>query len=307
MNEPNPLTFSVSVVIASDYEDGEEKTWETERKILTALANQDFEEPFETILVDCESYQSGLPKDLSDILPNLKIIFSNDVESAKRKDYGVKFSTAELVAVLEADCIPSRSWLRILVEDLRNLPDMVAVSGRTTYGDDSVYKRALSLLDRTFDDLGEAGKTPVISNNGAVYRRHILEAFPYPDAITPFLSSRIRNQAIMDAGYEFYFDPRVSMQHAIGGWGFIKDVRRNTGYSDMMELAETPSLGEIPRLLMRRQKFEWSLYKRLGPIRLKWYDWPLAIALLFVARWCEIPGMMDAVKGRKMIPDTAYR
>jgi Glycosyl transferase family 2 len=307
MNEANPLPFSVSVVIASDYEEGEEKNWETEEKILTALANQDFEEPFETILVDYESYQKGLPKSLSDILPNLKIIFSSDAESAKRKDYGVKFSTAELVAVLEADCLPSQSWLRILVEDLRNQPEMVAVSGRTTYGDDSIYKRALSLLDRTFDDLGDAGNSSFISNNGAVYRRHILEAFPYPESVTPFLSSRIRNQAMLEAGYQFYFDPRVSMQHAIGGWSFIKDVHRNVGYSDMMEMAKTPSIQEIPRLLMRRQKTEWSLYKRLGPIRLKWYDWPLAIALLFIARWYEIPGMMDAVKGSTMIPDTAYR
>ncbi|MDX2240835.1 MAG: glycosyltransferase [Leptolyngbyaceae cyanobacterium bins.302] len=306
MHESN-LAFAASVIIASDYEEGNEKTWETERKILTALAKQDFKEPFEIILVDYKIYQESLPKDLSDILPNLKIIFSNDAESAKRKDYGVKFSTSELVAVLEADCIPCSSWLRILVEDLRTLPDMVAVSGRTTYGDDSIYKRALSLLDRSFDDLGNAGKTQFVSNNGALYRRHILEAFPYPEAITPFLSSRTRNQAILDAGYQFYFDPRVSMQHAIGGWEFIKDVRRNTGYSDMMELAATPSLNEVPRLLMKRQKFEWSLYKRLGRKRLKWYDWPLAIVLLFVARWCEVPGMIDAVKGNQSIPNTAYR
>lgn len=301
------LVFAASVVVASDYEESEEKTWEIERKILTALANQDFEEPFEIILVDYKIYQESLPKDLGDILPNLKIIFSNDAESAKRKDYGVKFSTSELVAVLEADCVPSQSWLRILVEDLRTLPDMVAVSGRTTYGDDSIYKRALSLIDRSFDDLGKSGKTQFISNNGALYRRHILEEFPYPEAITPFLSSRIRNQSILDAGHQFYFDPRVSMQHAVGGWEFIKDVRRNTGYSDMMELTEAPNFSEIPRLLIKRQKFEWSLYKRLGRKRLKWYDWPLAIALLFVARACEIPGMIDAVKGVHTLPNTAYR
>lgn len=307
MMDSNPASFPVSVVIASDFEEGEQKNWDTERAILSALAQQDFSEPFETILVDYEIYQNSLPKDVTEILPNLKVVFTPDVESAKRKDFGVTLTSSSLIAVLEADCIPSKNWLRILVEDLRSLPDMVAVSGRTNYGESNTYRRALSLLDRSFDDLGDAGKTQFVSNNGALYRRHILERYPYPDAITPFLSSRIRNQAILDAGYQFYFDPRVSMQHAIGGWEFIKDVRRNTGYSDIMELSEKPAFQDIPRLLMKRQKFEWSLYKRLGPKRLKLKDWPLALLLLPIARLLEIPGMIDAIQNREAIPKTAYR
>lgn len=297
---------AISLVVVSDYEEGSLKTWKVERELLEALVNQDIEEPVEVCLVENKMFQASVPEDILRAYPNLKIFFSEELESAKLKDYGVSKTSGEYVAVLEADCVPCREWLRLLVAVLRERPDISVVSGRTSYGDDNAFKRSLSLIDRGFDDLGAAGITTFASNNGALYRHALLEQFTYPQSITPFLSSRLRKQVMRQSGHVFFFEPRAVMQHAIGGWDFVRDFRRNTGYADMMCHNKT-SLTEIPKLLCARLRSEFSDCMRLGARYLRWYDWPLVLFFLLLARILEIPGMLDAVSRRARIPQSSYR
>jgi hypothetical protein len=295
----------LSVVIASDFVDDPRRLWRAERSLLEALARQDFREPFEVILVASERYRDEAPPDLAKICPRLRIVYSAETQSAKLKDFGVGWARAELVAVLDADCLPSRSWLRVLVDVLRQRPDVSAVSGRTNYGDETMYRRALSLVDRSFDDLGWPGVTHSVSNNAALYRRSLLVRFPYPAAVSPFTASRLREQAMRRAGHVFFFEPAAVVRHAIGGWNFIRDFRRHTGYSDMICHA-TRKLRSVPLLLWRRRRREGRDCLRLGSGYLRWHDWPLTAALLAAAPFLELPGILDALRERDAIPKTSF-
>lgn len=299
--------FNVSVVIVSDYEASAVKSWKVEERMLKAFAAQTFNEPFEVLLVDNEQYQTNVPDHLYDIVPNLRIVFSSEIQSARLKDYGVELASGELVAVLEADAPPCPEWLQKLVNILRLNHDVAVATGRTSYGAESTYKRVLNLLDRSFDDLGKPGTTPYISNNGAVYRRSVLKEFPYPDAATPFLSSRLRNKQIREAGHGSYFHPDAVTFHEIGGLGFIIDVRRNMGYSDMNTFAEKVGYSSIPGLMKRRLKKELSYCKRLGTKYLRWWDWPLFAVMAPIIPCLEVPGMIDAIQQKVTIANTAYR
>ncbi|MEA5466101.1 glycosyltransferase family 2 protein [Leptothoe sp. PORK10 BA2] len=307
MMQTPSLEFKVSVVIVSDYEASTIKSWKVEERMLKAFAAQTFDESFEVLLVDNEQYQANVPDHLYGIVPNLRIVFSSEIQSARLKDYGVELASGELVAVLEADAPPCQNWLQTLVEILRLNPDVAVATGRTSYGTENTYKRVLNLLDRSFDDLGKPGTTPNISNNGAVYRRSVLKEFPYPDAATPFLSSRLRNKLIREAGHKFYFHPDAVTFHEIGGWGFIVDVRRNMGYSDMNTFSNKIGYSAIPGLMKRRLKKELSYCKRLGKQYLRWWDWPLFVTLAPIIPFLEVPGMLDAVQKKEEIPRTAYR
>ena len=238
--------------------------------------------------------------------PNVRVVFSAEQQSARLKDLAVARTLSDLVAVVEADCLPNVRWLRLLVEVLRSMPHIDVASGRTSYGSASSYRRCLSLVDRSFDDLGHAGETTHVSNNGAVYRRRVLEAHPYPHAITPFQSARMRSRSMRDAGLRFWFEPQAVMMHAIGGLGFIRDVRRHTGYADMSSHSRRHA-GEIPKLLRRRLVDQWRAARRLGSRYLRWYDWPLLLVLLGITRVLEVPGMLDALRAREAIPSSAYR
>lgn len=296
----------VSVVIVSDFEDDAQKLWCTERSLLEALARQDFLEPFEVILVESERYRDETPRDLAKICPRLRIVHSAETQSAKLKDFGVSWANAELVAVFDADCFPNQSWLRVLVTVLRERTDVSVVSGRTHYGDETSYRRALSLVDRSFDNLGRPGLTPHISNNAALYRRSLLARFPYPETGTPFTSSILRMQAMARAGVRFFFEPAAVVQHAIGGWDFVRDFRRHVGYADMMMGDPARRLRSIPPLLWWRFSFQARDCLRLGPGYLRWYDWPLTAALLAATPLLQVPGMLDAWRGRDAIPKTSF-
>ena len=299
-HSPSHLT----VVVVSDYEADEEKTWKDERRILHSLAAQDIDDPFDIILVENTSAQNSVPQDLYQIYPRLKIIFIDELQSAKLKDAGVKHVETEYVAVFEADCLPNRQWLRVLCETLRQHKDFAIASGRTTYGDETMYQRCLGLLDRSFDNPGRAGETSHVSNNGALYRSSMLKEFSYPEAVTPFLSSRLRIKAMVANGHKFYFDPRAIVRNPIPGLNFIQDFPRNNANPDMMEFSKT---SQIPGILWKRFKEEFSDCQRLGHLYLKWYDWPLLVVLMAIVPFFEIPGMLDAIKEKKSIPNSSYR
>ncbi|MBD1872387.1 glycosyltransferase [Nodosilinea sp. FACHB-131] len=297
----------ISVIVVSDFEGAESKLWSDEEVMLKALAQQDFTEQFEVVLVENGEFQDQVPKGLYEIFPRLKLLFTNETQSASLKDYGVEHTTSNLVAVLEADCPPNRKWLRVLAESMRQNPDIAVVSGRTSYGDETMYKRVMSLLDRSWDDYGKPSYTPIISNNGALYKREVLEKFPYPETITPFLSATLRNNQIRDAGYKFYFEPEAVMRHAIGGLNFVADVRRNKGYSALKYLGYGTGYGAMIRVMTHRWRDHIFCFVKKGFKYLKPQDWPLAILMIFIVPFFEIPGMIDAIKQVKEIPNTSYR
>ncbi len=300
------LIADISVIIVSDYEPGQKKDWANECLILQALRNQDIQRPFQVLIVENESYRDCVPKKLSEIFPEYKIIFSSERQSSRLKEFGFRQVDSEYVAIVEADCVPNPQWLRSLMAILEVRSDVSIVSGKTTYGDETMWKRCLSLLDRSFDDIGPPGETSHVSNNGALYLRTILEKFPYPDADSPFLSGGLRWTAMRAAGCKFFFEPQAVMRHRIGGWGFILDFRCHIGFTAMM-LRKRQTVNEIPRMLWWSFRDETLRVYRLGSLYLKWCDWPLMIVLMIVAPILSVPGMLNALKGNAPIRRTSYR
>jgi hypothetical protein len=259
------------------------------------------------VVVENSRFADAVPSSLRHIAPRTRFLFTEETQSAKLKDYGVRHTEAELIALIEADCTPNPSWLRTLVGVLREHPHVDMVSGRTWYGDETAYRRCLNLLHRAFDDYGKPSPSSYISNNGALYRRHILKSFPYPDAITPFLSCRLRNRQILAAGHAPYFHPDARMLHALGGLALLFDVHRNVGYSDMMQTPDGPAFSSIPWVLLRRTRREMADLRRLGQSYLKRFDRLLLPLLILTGRCFEAVGMLDAIAKRKAIPNSAYR
>jgi hypothetical protein len=289
----------------SDFEAGE-KTWKDEIAMAQCLASQDGYASFPLIFVESALHRHvPPPKAVEDAFPNATIVYHDSTKSAAMKDYGVSLCTTEWVAVLEADSVPARDWLRSLLDAAAEHPEYDVITGRTTYGTDSSWQRALNLLDRSFDDHGHSQPTQFISNNGALYRTQVLRKFPYPEAETPFLSSRLRNQQIIQAGHKVYFEHRAVTRHAIGGFGFIVDFRRHTGFADML-MAGAPSVGKIPRRLAQRVRRDIGNVVRMHGEYLRWYDWPLVAALFCFARIPEVLGMLAALK-EGPLTHSAYR
>jgi len=296
----------LSVVMVSDFEPTDTKSWKDELALVHALAQQDVQEQFEVLLIESEeSRDQEVPSSLYEMIPGLSVHYFDSVKSADLKDYGVRLARGKYVAVLESDCVPTRDWLRALLGAMsRN--DWDIVSGRTFYGNESTYKRVMNLLHRSWFDHGRSCPTTYISNNGAIYRREVLQQFPYPNSATPFVSAEIRNGKIQQAGYRSYYEREALMKHAIGGISFVWDLQRNKGHQSMTS-APHQAYSQIPRLLGAKVKSNIKNCGRLGSEYLRWYDWPALIFFMFAELVPFSVGMVEAVNKVEVLSGSAYR
>lgn len=302
----SPEEYSLTVVVVSDFEAGE-KTWADEIAMMRALAAQDYDCPFRVIIGESEAHKDmEPPAALFAHLPDVEIVYSPSDLSAAIKDYAVSQCKTEWVAVFEADALPEPQWLRLTMEAALANQDCAIVSGRTWYGDETMWRRVLNLIGRSFDDLGRSDESIHVSNNGALYRTSIIQDYPYPEATTPFLSAPLRTFKMRDDGVKFYSEREARTRHAIGGLDFVLDVHRNIGFTDMM-LPKKPSYWIIPRLTLERIRNQIGCALRVGGEYLKPLDWPLWAAMMVFIRFPEWRGMHEALQKTEKLEGSAYR
>jgi hypothetical protein len=108
----SPIKPAVSVVILADYAAGEEATYAGLRVVPQALMKQTFTSKVEFILAESERLRDRLPSDLTAILPTLQIVFAEAQNSFSLRNVGTQRAAADIVAFLDADCVPDCDWLR---------------------------------------------------------------------------------------------------------------------------------------------------------------------------------------------------
>jgi hypothetical protein len=306
-----PATPRIAVVVVSDYSPGGMKDWDDERHALDALAGQDIAEPFEIVIVENENLRDNVPSGLLARARHARFVFDPAIRSAQLKDAGVAATHAPLVAVMEADCTPAPDWLRRLAETMDATPEAGIVSGRTTYGHRTMLRRVFALLDRAFMDLGVTGPVPHVCNNGALYRRAVLEAHPYGAEPSPFVSAEIRRRAILASGIRPWFDPDAVMVHRFSGLPFIADLRRNAGLQaarTRLLLGKPPSRARaFLSILAIHMRADIRNARRVGRDYLRPLDWPLWLAMLPLIRALELPGVIRGLRGEASLPGTNYR
>ena len=165
MNKPE-----ISVVIVSDYAGGGEKSWNDLRGTLTALAQQDARVNAEWLLCENKACAESMPGDFSCILPNLKRVLSDAKGSYELKNAGVRAATSNIVAILDADCLPASDWLVNALAAMKAMPKVAVISGRTIYPAVGLTERILSLLSRSYVDRGVSGPTRYISQASSAER-----------------------------------------------------------------------------------------------------------------------------------------
>jgi glycosyltransferase involved in cell wall biosynthesis len=307
---------TVSVIIVSDYAAGDSKGWDDLHHCLDALAHQDFAEPAEIILSENTRYAESIPPDLRHLLPSLRIVLSDHTGSYALKNHGVAQASADLVAILDADCRPAPTWLTNLVAAFRRHPEAAAISGRTTYEGRTRWERTLALLSRSYLDTVHEGPAQFISNNNAGWKRSVYCEHPLPTDAGPF-AARIQSESIRREGGMLRFDPSLRVVHEFEGWGMEADIRRNTGFGTVITRLHDPRLPHaglirmgrvaIPAIVAGKTWNAWRDCFRCGRVYgVRGLDMLLALALAPILIALETPGMWAAY-GHGGITDSSYR
>lgn len=306
----------LSVIVASDYAAGEEKSWEDLRRALRGWAEQEGAPAEEFILVESSRFEGRIPGDVLGLVSNMKVLHVDAESSYELKNRAVEAASGNWVAIVDADCIPSRSWLRVLRSAIAEHPDAAAVSARTVYPGRSRMERILSLLSRSYLDPGRRGPTRFISGNAAAFKRKVYCRHPLPVGMGAF-ASRIQSEAFLRDGETLWFDPELVVVHDFEGWPMERDIRRNHGYStvitrlrdDRLPYARLIRAGVMAIPLIVAGKTFDGIRDCLRCFRhydVKRHELPLALALTVVTHVLEIPGMWQAFRG-KAVAGSQYR
>jgi hypothetical protein len=309
----NPVA---SVVIISDYKVGSSLAWDDLRATLQGLAAQVFSEPVEHIFLENVKHKDHVPSDLSQILPGLKIIFTDQELQYALKSEAARVAQANIVILLDGDCVPEPGWLRHMIDAMRSPSQPAVVSGRTVYGGRSLIERCSAVLERAYVDRYRSAHTKTISNNNAAFRRSVLLAHPLPLNAGPF-ASRMHAEAIMRDGGRLLFAPGARVKHAYYGLQMERDIRRHKGYSRII----TRRLdGNVPFTWLGRLGYLsvplmfgggllqswWKSFLFFRDYGIRWYQLPALLLYAVVLHALEIPGMISGIQSRP-ITKTSYR
>jgi glycosyltransferase involved in cell wall biosynthesis len=308
---------SISVVVVSDYAGGEAGAWRDLAACLAALARQDLPaERFEVLYVESATLGERIPADLLAALSGLRVVLAPVDGSYALKNAGVEAARGELVAVLDADCVPDPGWLAALVGAFERHPEASAVSGRTFYPGGGFMARALALLDRSYVDPGGAGPTRFVSNNNSAFRRAAYLRHPLPTDAGPF-ANRLQTEAMWRDGARFRFEPAARVTHDFEGWAMARDIRRQIGWGTVatrlrdrrLPFAWLARLGiaALP-LLVAAKTLDgwWDCLRCARAYGVRGFELPAVLALATWVHLLEAPGMALAFRGGT-IAETAYR
>ena len=306
---------SVSVLVVADYGGRSDEDWDYLRDTLGAVRAQRFSEPFQVILLDSTPAGQSMPLDIVALVPGLHIVREPGATSCELLNRAVEAATADVVALLDGDCVAVPGWLEAGVACLRSHPEAVAVSGRTVYPETSFSNRVLATLSRSFIDPGGPGPTRFISNNNALMRRAALLAHPL-GAPPRALAARLQTEAIRMDGGALRFEPVMKVTHRFEGWKMERRLRRNVGYRAVrvrqmdprVPFAWMTRLGvlSIPVIVAVRTLDSFRDCLRVGArYGVRWFELPLAFAAAIAVHLLEIGGMRAALaEARQQSPES---
>jgi len=305
-----------TVAIISDYKVGSSLAWDDLRATLRGLAAQDFSEAVEYIFLENLKHKDNIPPDLSEIFPGLKIMLSRQELQYALKSEAARVATADIVILLDGDCVPAPDWLGHMVHAMRLPSQPGVVSGRTLYEGRNLLERCSALLERAYVDRYGSAHTKTISNNNAAFRRAVLLAHPLPLNAGPF-ASRMHAEAIMRDGGRLFVEPRARVTHAYYGWPMERDIRRHKGYARIVTrqldsnvpFARLGRFGYLSVPLMFGGGLLQSWWKSLVFYRdygIRWYQLPALMFYAIVVHALEIPGMIQGIH-RQPVAKSDYR
>jgi glycosyltransferase involved in cell wall biosynthesis len=298
------VASAVSVVVVSDYGGATSEDWNYLRDALRGIEEQAFDGHVEVILVDATPAGQQIPTDVMQRVPSMRVIAGRNETTRELLNTAVQLASAELVVLLDGDCVPAPGWLRAAVDAMCAHPDAAAVSGLTAYPDRGFVYRALATLSRAFVDPGRPGPTRFITSNNAIFRRRWLLAYPL-SAFARVLAERLQVEAIRLAGGALYFEPGMRVTHRFDGWPMERRIRRNVGYR-VIRVRQLDSrapyawmlrLGifSIPLILAARTLDScWDCVRSGRHYGLRWFELPAAFAMAVIVHLLELGGMRAA-------------
>ncbi|MFF1571797.1 glycosyltransferase family 2 protein [Leifsonia sp. NPDC058292] len=201
-------------------------------RILRKLRKQDFDRPFEVLVIDSGSTDATL--DIVKKYPEVRLhtIPNEEFGHGRTRNLAAQLANGEFLAFLTHDAVPStKHWLAELLDPFERFPQVVAVLGKQV-----ARPRAFPLqryeIYGMFRNLGpdfgttlfyrtpELAQKPAVVDamsyysdvNSAVRRDFLLNVIPYRDV--RYAEDQMFGRDVIEEGYVKAYSPRGSVEHS---------------------------------------------------------------------------------------------
>lgn len=184
-------------------------------KTIEALIKQNYpKRNYEIIVVDDGSTDKTV--DIVKKFKNVKLIKQKHKGPAAARNLGVKHAKGNIVLFTDADCVPSKNWIKNMVKPFKN-KKIVGVSGsyRTLNKDELIARFAGYEIANRHEVMKKEKNIDFIGTFSAGYRKNIFlkfggfdESFPIASGEDPELSFRMSK-----TGLKMIFQPKAFVHH----------------------------------------------------------------------------------------------
>jgi glycosyltransferase involved in cell wall biosynthesis len=225
---------------------------------LDALGRQTYpQELIERVVVIDGEVSDAEAGELRRRYPSVKLVSSPASNYFAAKNAGAAAAAGDIVALLDADCVPAADWLETLLAPFR--PGVAAVGGRTRYAGRSWASLTFSVPDFAYVLAEEGGVASGFVINNVAFRREVLLAHPFDARIRRDGGCYLLFHQLRADGARVLTEPHAVVEHALDahGLGFARKHFRR-GYDGVA----------VYRLDDRAVLRGTRLFRRLGPAAL---------------------------------------
>jgi len=248
---------------------------------LNALRNQDCEDAFEIVVVDDGSNDGTAAVGQSF---RVRVIRQHNKGAGAARNAGMAVARGKWIAFTDADCVPSRSWLRSLLSATRSSSseqEKIGAGGRTIGLDSATEAAQFCDLIGSLDAERHLAhpKFPFAPSSNLMYRKSVLEeAGGFDERYVSYEACDLHNRILKKQSGPFVYAPRAVVFHRHradwkGFWRqqysygkgyaqFVMHHRDECRWTIADELREWADIGRLSLSAWRAPRNERSLYAR---------------------------------------------
>jgi len=267
----------------------------TIRATLDAVMAQDFDEPYEIIVVDSSS--DDTPAIISEAFAQVKLLHRTErTDPGTARNLGIAQARGEIVACLDADCTAPRDWLRRMVAAQRAGHPIVGGSVENGNPERTLAWAGFFGEFREFIAVGEPRLVSHLPTCNISYQRSIFGRFGgFPTTFYP-QEDLLFHWRLGQQGIPIWFDPSITVRHTHRThWRSYLTHQRRIGHitAQVLELtgqegaflARSPLLASLVAPLLPLVKFLRTLTHfinwRPADVRRHWAALPLLLVGLY--------------------------